>query len=209
MPQTGPHMSKYPVEKTDAEWRQILTPEQYAGTARTRDRAAGYMRAAARASSWGVHVRGVRPDALRRRPQVRKRHRLAELLRAARGIHRHHHRSRLRHDAHGSALQPLRRPSRSRLRGRPAADGTAVLHQRHRVEFRTPIRRARLQSRQRAAELTFGPTVDSTSRDADDGHASRQRVDVGECGHVVAVGGAVGRGFSRAFFSLSSVVCRP
>src|SRR4029078_5608805 len=83
------------------------------------------------------HVRGVRSDALRCGPQVRKRHRLAELLRSARGRHRHAHRSRLRHDAHGSALQPLRRPSRSRLRGRPAADGIAGLYQRHRAEFRT------------------------------------------------------------------------
>ncbi len=39
-------------------------------------------------------------------------------------------RSRLRHGAHRSALQPLRQPSRPRLRGRAAADASALLHQR-------------------------------------------------------------------------------
>ena len=37
----------YPVTRTDAEWRALLTPEQYAGDAPARHRAAGQLRAAA------------------------------------------------------------------------------------------------------------------------------------------------------------------
>ena len=36
----------YPVTRTDAEWRKLLTPEQYPGHARARHRAAGELRAA-------------------------------------------------------------------------------------------------------------------------------------------------------------------
>ena len=49
--------------------------------------------------------------------------------------HRHRDRSRLAAAAHRGALPPLRWPSRPRLRGRAAADRTALLHQRRRAEF--------------------------------------------------------------------------
>ena len=45
-------------------------------------------------------------------------------------------RHELRHDAHRGALQPLRRPSRPRLRRRPEADRPALLHERRRAGFR-------------------------------------------------------------------------
>ena len=35
----------YPVTRSDAEWRKLLTPEQYARDARAWDRAAGTLRA--------------------------------------------------------------------------------------------------------------------------------------------------------------------
>ena len=47
-----------------------------------------------------------------------------------------HRRQELLHDAHGSALPPLRRSPRPRVRGRPTADGSALLHERRRLEVR-------------------------------------------------------------------------
>ena len=44
-----------------------------------------------------------------------------------------------RHDARGSALQELRRPSRPRVRRRPAAHRTALLHERRVAEVRAEV----------------------------------------------------------------------
>ena len=70
------------------------------------------------------------------RHQVRQRHRLAELLAAARQCRRHRDRHDLRHAPHRGALPPLRRPSRPRLRRRAAADRAALLHERPRARLR-------------------------------------------------------------------------
>ena len=111
---------------------------------------------------------GVRAAALRRRPQVRERHRLAELLRAARGGDRQHRRSQLRHEAHRGALQPLRRSPRPRLRGRSAADRAALLHQRRRARRSSP----------RDPELIAGSSPSSRSSDRSRSWTGR-RVDAG------------------------------
>ena len=127
----------YPVQKSDEEWRRILTPEQYAvlrGHATERRR---IVRAARRTSRRDFCLRGMRAAPLRRRAQVRERHRLAQFLRAAGRRHRLDGRPQLRHDPDRSPLQPVRRPPGPRVRRRPAADRTAVLHQRGGAEFRT------------------------------------------------------------------------
>ena len=62
-----------------------------------------------------LQVRRLRAGAVRSGPEVRERHRLAELLLAARGIHRHHRGPYPFHDPHRGSLQPVRRSSRARL----------------------------------------------------------------------------------------------
>ena len=105
------------------------------GTAPSRHGTSRVVRASQGASSWCVFVRGLRAEAVRRRSQVRERHRLAELLRADRrrgwlvGRRQHVHAS------NRGPLQSLRRPSRARVRGRPAANRLALLHQRSCAEF--------------------------------------------------------------------------
>src|SRR5262249_10846729 len=70
--------------------------------------------------------------------QVRERHRMAELLRAARSAGGRDDRgSQLRHDADRSALRQLRRTSRTRLSRRSASDRPALLYERCRDDVRT------------------------------------------------------------------------
>ena len=106
------------------------------GAAPSRHGAPGVVRAAQGASRGHVLVRRLRAAAVRGRSQVRERHRLAELLRAARRRRRLDGRRQPVHAAHRGPLQPLRRTPRPRLRGRPAADRSALLHQRRRAELR-------------------------------------------------------------------------
>ena len=81
------------------------------------------------------------------RPQVRERHRLAELLLSRSRGGRDDDRSQLRDDAHRGPLRALRRPSRPRVRGRPAADRPSLLHQRRRADVRARAGRAWLIER--------------------------------------------------------------
>ena len=74
----------FPVTHTDAEWRAILTPEQYDimrghGTERP-----GQLRAPLREAAGGLRLRGLRAAAVREQDQVRERHRLAELQHSGR-----------------------------------------------------------------------------------------------------------------------------
>ena len=75
---------KFEIEKTPEEWRKMLTAEQYdvlrnKGTERACTSGAGQ-----RTPEGHLHLRGLRVAAVRVRNEVRERHRLAELLRAAR-----------------------------------------------------------------------------------------------------------------------------
>src|SRR5690348_2093724 len=84
-------------------------------------------------------MRRVRAAAVLVRREVRQRDGLAELHGAARERRGNERRPQPLHGQDRSALQALRRTSRSRLRGRTCADGAAVLHERNRDEVRTQI----------------------------------------------------------------------
>ena len=98
----------YPVTHTDAEWRKLLTPEQYHIM-----REHGTERAGSCALNWEKRP-GVFSCAACGQPlfefeeEIRKRHRLAELQRSRAGLGRDHGRPQLRHDAHRGALRALR-----------------------------------------------------------------------------------------------------
>src|SRR6476646_990741 len=64
---------------------------------------------------------------------------MAEFLRAVGRRNRYDRGFHLGHGAYRGALQQLRRSPRSRLRGRPAAHRTAVLHQWRGVEVRAEV----------------------------------------------------------------------
>src|SRR5215208_88716 len=99
-----------------------------------RHRARRHEPARSREAPRHLHLRRLRPGPLRLGDEVRLRHRLAELLPAARGQGRDLGGQHLLHAPHRGALRELRRPSRPRLRGRAEADRPALLHERHRHE---------------------------------------------------------------------------
>ena len=78
---------------------------------------------------------GLRAAAVQLGDQVRKRHRLAELLEAASARGRHAARSQPDDGADRSAVRAMRRTSRPRLRRRAQADRPALLHERARAEL--------------------------------------------------------------------------
>ncbi len=109
----------YPVTRTDAEWRALLSPEQYAvmrshGTERPGSCALLYEKRAGT-----LQVRRLRPAAVRIQAEVRERHRLAELQRSGSGFPREHRRPQLRHGAYRVPLLALRQPSRPRFEDGP------------------------------------------------------------------------------------------
>ena len=110
---------RFAVTHTDEEWRRLLTREQYQVLRGHGTEAPGH-----------VHLRRLRPTAVRIEEEIRERHGLAELQRPGRGCGRKLDRSKLWHGAHRGALQPLRQPSRPRVQRRAPADESALLHQR-------------------------------------------------------------------------------
>ena len=145
---TWPHSAEaaktYEVTHTDAEWRKMLSPEAYQvlrheGTERPftspllqEHRAGTFACAGCDLPLYLVE------------DQVRQRHRLAELLGAARRTRSTNTTDRtfgmVRTDG---ALPALRRPSGPRVRRRAEADRPALLHERRGAEIRA--RRVRLE----------------------------------------------------------------
>ena len=128
---------QFPVTKTDEEWRRQLTPEQYAVL---RGHGTEFPGSCALLTE---HREGTFACAACDQPlfvadtEVRERNGLAQLLRADRGLDRHHRRSQSWNDAHRSALQPVRRTSGPRLSRRSTADRIALLHQRRGAELQS------------------------------------------------------------------------
>ena len=174
------------VVKTDAEWKKLLTPEQYLRHAEEGHRARVHGPELGQPREGHVPVRVLRPAALLLRHEVRLGHRLAELLAAARAEFREDGGGpELLLRAHGGDVPPLRRPPRPRLRRRPEAHGPALLHERDCHEVRpgevtsrplhVPSARS---SRKRARDervLLDGPPADEVLLDdpLEDGRVAR------------------------------------
>ena len=120
----------YKVTHSEAEWRKLLTPEQYAvmrghGTERPGSCALLHEK---RPGSFACA--GCGTTLFEGQVQVRERHGVAELQRAGGGVGGDDDGPQLRDGADRGALRHLRQPPRARLPGRAAADGPALLHQR-------------------------------------------------------------------------------
>ena len=120
----------FPVTHTEAEWRALLTPEQYAIMREHGTERAGSCALNSREATGRVLLRRLRPAPVREQDEVRQRHRLAELQHAGRRSGRDVGRPELGHDPHRGALRPMRLASRPRVSRRPSADRPALLHQR-------------------------------------------------------------------------------
>ena len=122
--------SEAKVQKSEQEWREQLTPEQYEVLRQGRHRAAVHRRVRLQQGVRRLPLRGLRRDAVQGRHEVRLGHRLAELHRARRRRGgRAAPRQQPVHAPHGGPLPHLRRAPRPRLRRRPRADRPALLHQ--------------------------------------------------------------------------------
>ncbi len=118
---------------------QAPTPEQYDILRGHGTEGPGTCALQLREAGRHVLLRRLWAGVVRIEEEVRERHRLAELQRSGRGRGRDHVRPQLRHGPHRGALQPLRQPSRPRVRGRPAADASALLHQRRCHELQAGV----------------------------------------------------------------------
>jgi hypothetical protein len=101
---------KFEIEKSDDEWRRILSSGQY------------------NVLHW------LRSAAVLIRHKIRERDRLAKLLPTACRRGRDDERPFLSDEPHRGALRPMRRTPRARFRRRSAADWLALLHERCRAQ---------------------------------------------------------------------------
>ena len=127
---------QFEVAHTDAEWRKLLTPEQYEimrghGTERPGSCALNFEK---RHGTFACA--GCGQQLFTSKKKFESGTGWPSFNDPASRLGRDHHRPQLRHGPHRGALQPLRQPSRPRLRRRPAADPSALLHQRRGDEFR-------------------------------------------------------------------------
>ena len=99
---------------TPAEWRRLLGPQRYA-VLREAATERAYEPAPEGASQGLLHLRRMRAASVRLIHQVRKRHRMAELLARASKSVVNSDRQKLAHGADGGAVLALRRP-RARVR---------------------------------------------------------------------------------------------
>ena len=121
----------FEIERSDAEWRSLLTRAQFEVLRLHRTEIPGSSPLNQEKRQGTYRLRRLRPAIVLVGNEIRQPHRLAELLPAA--CERAWQQARLCSDdpAHRGALPSLRWTSRTCLRGRPAADRPALLHQRH------------------------------------------------------------------------------
>ena len=125
----------FPVTHTDAEWRKILTPEQYEvmrghGTERPGSCALLHEK------RQGTFVcAGCGQPLFESKTKFESGTGWPSFNMPVAGLGRNDRRPKLWHDAHRSALRPLRLASWPRVSGRPAADRSALLHQRSGDQF--------------------------------------------------------------------------
>ena len=121
---------KFEVEKTDAEWRAQLTPQQYDILRKHGTERPGSSPLLKEKRKGIFACAGCDLPLFSSETKYRERHRLAELLAAARQCPRRDRGHDVRDDAHRSSLPALRRTYRSRLRRRAETDRIALLHRR-------------------------------------------------------------------------------
>ena len=128
--------TQFPVQKTDDQWRDTLSPEQYK-VLREHGTERAFTSPLNNEKRPGTFVcAGCRQLLFSSDTKYRERHRMAEFLQAARGRRRHHHRSELVRGAHRSALRALRRTSGARVPRWSASNRRALLHERGGNEVR-------------------------------------------------------------------------
>ena len=130
---------QYPVSHTEAEWRKLLTPEQFHimrehGTERPGSCALNYEK---RAGTFACA--GCDQPLFKSKKKFESGTGWPSFNDPVAGRGRDTDGPRLRHAAHRGALQPLRQPSRPRVSRRPAADRPALLHQRRGDEFQARL----------------------------------------------------------------------
>ena len=123
----------FEIEKSDAEWRRLLTKQQYEVLRLHRTESPGSSPLDSEKRKGTFSCAGCEPGAVLLGDEVRQQDRVAELLPAVAECDRHRHRLCPAGAAHRGALPPLRRTSRPRVPGWTAADGPALLHQRGRA----------------------------------------------------------------------------
>ncbi len=126
----------FEVSLSDAEWRERLSEEQYQVLRKHGTERAGTSPLDKRYDAGSYLCAGCGQILFPSDTKFDSGTRLAELLGAGRGWGRQLDRFQAALSAYRSALQPVRRPSRPRVQGRPAADRPALLHERRRDEVR-------------------------------------------------------------------------
>ena len=146
---------QYPVTHTDAEWRKLLTPEQYHimrehGTERPGSCALNYEKRA------GTFVcAGCDQPLFTSKMKFESGTGWPSFNDPVAGSVETTEDRALRDAAHRGALQPLRQPSRACVSRRPAADRLALLHQRRRDELQAGVIRpgSRVPDARRSHEM--------------------------------------------------------
>ena len=121
---------QFPVTHTDAEWRALLTPEQYAIMREHGTERAGQLRAPCGEAPGRVPCAGCGQPLFESTTKFDSGTGWPSFTSPVAGAIGKTGRQLVRHDAHRGALRPLRLASRPRVSRRAAADGPALLHQR-------------------------------------------------------------------------------
>ena len=137
--QAGQKISR--LEKPRAEWRKLLTPEAYAVLFEERTEAP-FTSPLDREAAGHVCMRGLLSPAFQLERQIRQRHGLAKLLRAAQGACGHEARLLAHPPKNRIPLHTLRWAPGSRVRRRAATHCTALVQQRRGAEVRAGGRSA-------------------------------------------------------------------